>query len=257
MCAVEKWFCANKLAVNSLKTKSMLFSHSRFKDKLTPLHVVPRSPGLPVIEQVCNYKYLGVHLDQHLTFSYHLDKLGKKIKSRIFILNRMRNFISQNLACDLYKSLIEPHFMYADIIYDAATKQSKQLLQTMQNNALRVVANVDMHFSATKVHIETNIPWLDTMRKERYCVEVYKALNGMSPPNVCNMFTLPSHDRSLRSTTRSQYLPPRNRTVFADKNFVSRAYHYWQVVPVEVKSSASLSIFKKKVKGGNYFVPET
>ncbi len=59
MCAVEKWFGANKLAVNSLKTKSMLFSHSRFRDNHIPLQVTPRNPELPVIEQVCNYKYLG------------------------------------------------------------------------------------------------------------------------------------------------------------------------------------------------------
>ncbi len=257
MRAVEKWFNANKLAVNSLKTKSMLFSHSRFKDKHVPLHITPHNPELPAIEQVCTYKYLGVHLDQHLSFNVHLDKLGKKIKSRTFILNRMRNFISQNLACDLYRGLIEPHFMYADIIYDGASKQSRQLLQTKQNNALRVVANVDRHFSATKVHQDTNVPWLDIMRKERCCTEVYKTLNGISPPNVCNMFIRSSHDRALRSNSNVQYLPPRNKMVLADKNFVNRAYHYWQEIPVDIRNSVSLPVFKKNVKSGNFFKHET
>ncbi len=255
--AVEKWFCANKLAVNSLKTKSMLFSHTRFKEKQQPLCIAPSSPDSPQIEQVSNYKYLGVYLDQHLTFSYHLDKLGRKIKSRTFILNRMRNFISQNLAGDLYRSLIEPHFMYADIVYDAATKQPRQLLQTKQNNALRVVANVDRHFSATSVHLETNTPWLDTIRKERCCIEVYKALNSLAPPAICNMFLRPDHERSLRSSHANQFIPPRNRTAFADNNFVCRSYQYWQHIPIDVRNSSSLAIFKKSVRDGKYFTHES
>ena len=169
----------------------------------------------------------------------------------------MRNFISQNLASDLYKSLVEPHFMYADVVYDAAAKKSKQLLQTKQNNALRVVANVDRQFSATAVHRETNIPWLDTLRKERCCVEVYKALNGLSPPSISNLFVQPDHGRSLRSSSAINFVPPRNRTTFSDNNFVNRSYKYWQQIPLDVRNSASLQIFKNNVKSGGFFVHET
>ncbi len=41
------------------------------------------------------------------------------------MLWRMRSFISETLAKELYTSLIHPHFMYGDIVYDACTQQSK------------------------------------------------------------------------------------------------------------------------------------
>ena len=129
--------------------------------------------------------------------------------------------------------------------------------KTKQNNALRVVANVDRQYSATAVHRETEIPWLDTMRKERCCIEVYKALNGISPPAICNMFVQPCHGRDLRSSSANVFLPPRNKTVFADNNFINRSHIYWQQIPSEVRSSASLAIFKNEVKKGKFFTHES
>ena len=85
---VERWFIANKLAVNASKTKCMLFSGNRFREKFQPLDVVQNSCNNQQIEQVTSYEYLGVLLDPHLTFTNHIDKLCKKIKSRTFILRR-------------------------------------------------------------------------------------------------------------------------------------------------------------------------
>ena len=122
---VEDWSNANKLSVNALKTKAMLFSHSRFKDKETPLVIKSKKDSTPAIELVDTYKYLGVHLNSHLSFEHHLDKFCKKINSRTYLLSKLQNFVSNNLAKDLYSTLIEPHFLYADVVYDGASQKSK------------------------------------------------------------------------------------------------------------------------------------
>ena len=59
----------------------------------------------------------------------------------------MRNYISEALAHDLYRSLTELHFLYADIVYDGGSKSALQNLQVSQNNALRVIKNVDKRYS--------------------------------------------------------------------------------------------------------------
>ena len=128
----------------------------------------------------------------------HLDKLGKKIKSRIYILSRMRNFISESLAKDLWRRLIEPHFLYVDVVYDGASKQARRQLQVRQNNALRNVCNVGKRFSASTLHQQTSITRLDTIRKERCWVDTYKALNGLAPPSSSCLFKRPNSERCLR-----------------------------------------------------------
>ena len=107
---VCKWFDANKLSGNNGKTKVMLFSGSRSKHKNGKLNVPTNRSDNNILEQVTCTKYLGVELDDHLTFVDHIDKLCRKIKSRTCILWRMRHFINENLAKDLYQSLIHPHF---------------------------------------------------------------------------------------------------------------------------------------------------
>ncbi len=70
---VEKWFTANKLSINKSKTKCTLFSSKRYPEKDQPLNLDSD------IEQVHEFKYLGVHLDRHLTFNNHCAVLGKKV----------------------------------------------------------------------------------------------------------------------------------------------------------------------------------
>ncbi len=77
----KKWLEANKLSLNVLKTKVMLFSH-------------PRNPNLntgnlsiklddTTIEQVSIFKYLGIHLDRNLSFQEHCDVYCKWVDQHI------------------------------------------------------------------------------------------------------------------------------------------------------------------------------
>ena len=99
----------------------MLFCGPRSKHRSSKLNITCNDTMLAQIDTV---KYLGVKLDEHLTFTSHVDKLCRKVKSRSGVLWRMKSYISEQLAHDLYSSLIHPHFGYADIIYDACSQQN-------------------------------------------------------------------------------------------------------------------------------------
>ena len=76
---LNKWFAANNLSVNPSKSKVMLFRSKRSQMKNVKLDV--RS-GDVVLETVDTMKYLGVNLDEHLTFEEHTDKLISKVSQR-------------------------------------------------------------------------------------------------------------------------------------------------------------------------------
>ncbi len=111
------------------------------------------------------YKYLGVVLDPHLTFRLHAEHISKKCKQRVSMLWRMRNFISENLALSLYNSLIKPVFTYCDFVYDGCGKAVSKQLQVMQNSALRAMKGINGRYSATALHLDLHVPWLDVTRK--------------------------------------------------------------------------------------------
>ena len=107
---VNKWLVANKLTLNSSKTEFMLVG-SRQR-----LGMYNTSPNLTIdgnaIKQViikC-VKSLGVHIDDNLSWNFHIDKISKKIASGIGALKRCRPFVPQTTLQSIYSALIQPHF---------------------------------------------------------------------------------------------------------------------------------------------------
>ena len=104
-----------------------------------------------IIEEVTQYKYLGIMLDQHLW------KKGT--------LRKIRKYINKPTSLYLYKSLIEPCFSFNDIIYDTLTQQDQQKLQVLQNICLRTCLNADPRTHRADLFHEANVLPLDVQRK--------------------------------------------------------------------------------------------
>jgi hypothetical protein len=95
------------MAVNISKTKFIIF-HTRGKiignDNIT-LTIDDNEPGnndpnhIFTIERVHNnhtsldkrsYKFLGIHLDEHLSFDHHIELLCNKLNRSLFCINRAK-----------------------------------------------------------------------------------------------------------------------------------------------------------------------
>ncbi len=242
---VYQWFCRNKLSVNADKTECMLFRSRRKFVENCELKV---SLNGAVIEQVSSFKYLGIHLDPLLSFDAHVDALSSKVKQRTRLLWKMRSFIPETLALDLYCSLIEPLFIYCCHLYDGCTKYNQHRLQILQNNALRAVKKVNMRYSATSLHDELSVEWLDTYRKQYTCTEAYKLVNGIGPSPLTSLFVEKVPTRVLRSNKCITLNHVATNTKFAENDFVFRAMNYWSLIPAHVQHSPNVEMFKSNLK---------
>ena len=62
-------------------------------------------------------KYLGGQLDSYLKFDKHVDYIKPILYIRMRTLGRIKQYIPNDLALQLYRSLILPHLDYGHIIY--------------------------------------------------------------------------------------------------------------------------------------------
>ncbi len=248
---ISKWFDANKLAMNLKKMKVMHFRHCRNLRSNRDLHI---SLNNEIVESVHHFKYLGVILDVHLSFETHIEKLCSKINSRNGILKRMRNFISKELAIDLYRSLIEPHFRYCDYIYTGCSLTNSRKLQVAQNNSLRAIARADNYYQTELLNRELGIEWLDVQASKSICVEMFKNANNMNPVHNCNKVAWVSHDRSLRSAGRADLVIKRTNTKLADMNMFVHGPRAWSKLPVDLKKMDKLSGFERQLRNFDGFV---
>ena len=68
------------------------------------------------IERVKEFKYLGVYLDETLTFEKRVSYSHNKASSKLGALRKSRDCLDQTTALRLYKSLVLPQFDYCDTI---------------------------------------------------------------------------------------------------------------------------------------------
>ena len=80
-----------------------------FHSILLKLHA-PNKPKFPVtilinkqaIDEVKYVKYLGVLIDSHLSFKYHLNELTKKVSRGIGILYKLHNYVTTKILNNVY-----------------------------------------------------------------------------------------------------------------------------------------------------------
>ena len=92
------------------------------------------------VKRTHSIKYLGIKINQNLSWSDHIEDIIKKCNQRIGILRRVYDLLPMETRLTLYSSLILPVLDYCDII--CGDKDNKSLmddLQIIQNKAAKVI----------------------------------------------------------------------------------------------------------------------
>ena len=138
--SLKTWLVKNKLSLNIAKTEFMTIG-SRQRIGVTHDNMTIKLDGSE-IKKVETAKSSGVHIDKHLSWSVHIEKITKKIASAIGALKRVRSFITTKTAVQVYQALIQPHFDYCCSVWGnlGETKNYEtNKMQKLQNRAVRVI----------------------------------------------------------------------------------------------------------------------
>jgi len=107
------WCDENFLVLNASKTKEMVFDFRKKKDTVHPVIIKGET-----IEIVTEYKYLGVKLDNKLTWSNHIDAVYKKTQSRLFFLRKLRSFnVCNKMLYMFYQSMVCSVMVFASVCW--------------------------------------------------------------------------------------------------------------------------------------------
>ena len=104
---ISSWLVSNMLVLNVAKSKLMLF----FKSPKHPPKLRLTING-DIIEQVEEFNFLGITVDQNVTWDAHITKISIKLARVIGILHKLKRTFPQHILRTIYNSLIHPHFIY-------------------------------------------------------------------------------------------------------------------------------------------------
>ena len=135
---VTTWFKSNKLPLNADKTKWSIFyppSKKRFLPKELPHLFID---DIDITRETVT-KFLGVYIDENITWKYHIDTICSKISKSIGILCKAREILSKHNLKQLYFSFIHSYINYANIVWSSTHKSKLERLYRHQKHAAHLI----------------------------------------------------------------------------------------------------------------------
>ena len=244
---VHKWLCANKLTLNISKSKYMIVTNKK-KPNERDFQVKINGKNL---DKCSSYKYLGVHIDENLTWKPHINYLCEKITKVCGVLAKLRHCVGYDILKMVYHALVASHLQYCNLVWGNADESILKPLQTLQNRIVKIMTFAP--FSAHNVkHIFDDLELLDIsqIHKLSKAKFVYKHKNGMLPSNfdeyLCNPENI--HGRNLRSTSNGCYRQVWGRTNQSLKMIQYDGAKLWNSIPSGIRNVETLRNFSQVYK---------
>ena len=147
-------------------------------------------------------------------------------------------------------AFVSLHLDYCNALLFGLPKYQFDRLQKVQNNAVRVTFQIAKFDHITPVLFYLH--WLPVMFRVQFKLLLffYKSLHNQSPSYIKDLLSLePAANYALRSSAQSLLsIPKVNCAIFGDRAFAHAAPVLWNSLPLAIRTSSSLAIFKKQLK---------
>ena len=107
---LEEWVALNGLKLNISKTKYMLFSNRNTRDINVEISATS-------IERKKTERFLGVIIDDRLTFKQHRATLASKIARNAGVIYKVKGIVPLHVIKTLYNSFIQSHLVYCSNVW--------------------------------------------------------------------------------------------------------------------------------------------
>ena len=204
----------NGLQLNASKTKCMLL-HSTRKKVNTCFNLFINGA---TVEQVRVFKYLGVMVNDTLTWSDHIDMVCRKVSHDLNLLRRFSWFLPRPLLLLYLKSCILPSFDYCDVVWSGCTLENSRCLERLMNFTCKLALRRSRDWSSSAALRDLQLTTLTSRCKLHLAQCMFRCLSFQSPPYLSKLFSYSySHRKTRSSSTAHLNLPPhlaRNHLAF-------------------------------------------
>ena len=144
---IVKWLQVNKLSVNLKKTHFMIFRKRKVKIHLKESIIINNVK----ISQIEKTKFLGVMIDNNLTFINHVLYTKGKMAKAIGILYRGKKFFTEQTMKTLYNVFVYPYLMYCIEVWGKNCDKYLEPVLKKQRHALRLITGVSKKTPTTPI----------------------------------------------------------------------------------------------------------
>ena len=243
---LHDWFKANKLTLNLNKSVMLVFGGNS-QTYLNELRI----GGCEITIEKAT-KFLGVWIDLELNWNEHISRLILKLKNRLGLLKRSKNFLNPHCMKVLYYAQIHSNLSYCLSMWGNMIKKTQ--LEKISKIQDQCVATIDKSLSVKDTYKKYKLlKFEDMITHETNKLWHKHHLSLLPAPLMRNMqtdFTGQDLSKSHGYNTRNKaYLNlPRANNGSYRKSFLSRGLKTYSELPLEIRSANNIATFSSSSK---------
>ena len=239
---LTQWIRANRLSLNLQKTKYMLFSHTL--SSLPSDIFFDNSP----LEKVSNIKFLGVIIDDKLSWKFHLDKICRIISRNIGVINKLKNCLPNKSLLTLYSSLILPYLNYGLLAWGNACQTLLDKIILLQKRVIRIISHTHFLAHTDPLFFDNKVLKINDLFLYQLGLFMYDYKHNVLPAVFNSMFQFNQSIHSYPTRHSGDIHLPLLRTRLAQHSYSYEGPKFWNSLPEIVKTAPFKNCFKKRLK---------
>ena len=238
---LKDWLDANLLTLNAKKSFYIIFS---LREVPNDLHISISNISL---EKKFEGKFLGITIDEKLTFKSHINSLTKIVSKWTGILCKLKNYIPTNILQNLYYSFIYPHLNYGVLAWGTSNESVLYPLVILQKRIMRIISESPYLAHTSPLFKNKSMLKIKDIYSLHCILYMYNILSTNKYPSLKEyiLSIQPTHSYNTRTNTLLRPYPR------IDKFTHSSIYHsmtLWNTLPSNLKELRTLSLLKQKTK---------
>ena len=235
---INNWLIANKLSINTDKTKYELFRTANTKPPPTDLKLTIRST-------VSSVRVLGLTINEYLSWKDHMNVLKTKLRSVLGAVLRVKPYPNKDTMLTLYHSLLMSNIRFCITNWCFGNKTIINQLQCSGNIFIRMIFNLPRFESTQSVMARNSLLTIDKLYRYEIALFMFKFHMKQLPSAFSDIFLMKKY--SIGSRYNSSIIPMACRILLSQQSIRYVGPEIWNEVPPSIRKCKTLSSFKSKL----------
>ena len=175
---ITEWIERNGLKMNVGKTQLMVLGRKRSKSKANLVRV---NLNRKQITQQTEVKYLGITIDEQLSWKKQVDLVRKKSLAGLAMIRRASTYLPSATRCLLNNALVLPHLDYCSAVYHSCNAT----LERVQKYGMCTFPKKPPRTRSEPLRRKLVWSTLNKGRESNELYQVHQCLLGLAPAYLC------------------------------------------------------------------------
>lgn len=213
--------------------------------------VLPLSLGNLILDGICikrayYTKFLGVTLDENLTWTKHISEVTTKVSKNIGVISKARKYLDSDALRSLYFAFIYPYISYGNIAWGSTYKSRLTKIHRLQKRIVRIMSHAERTSNSRPLMVHHGVLNVYEINVLQTMVFLYKHQHHLLPEVFTPYFQRVQH----RYNSRLMKYGYREKLFFGKRkhSIVCRGPYIWNRLNCAIaKVSPTLINFKHEM----------